>query len=98
MGQVGEFFVERTLLEWGADQQHVVSLRSLLKDSSVIFVRLIQEMLENAAFPIAYQATPVSERDERGYTRVKLEQMRPKHAEPLESAVEEAHDVRFHVA
>lgn len=75
------FFVERTSLEWGHNQKHEVRLRSSLRMGSIVFVRLIQKMLQNAAFPIAYQAVDLGQPDETGFARVKLEQMHPRAAE-----------------
>ncbi|HTV59033.1 MAG TPA: hypothetical protein VMJ93_09175 [Verrucomicrobiae bacterium] len=75
------FFVERTSLEWGQDQKHQVRLRSPLRMGSIVFVRLVQKMIENAAFPIAYQAVHLDQPDEKGFARVKLEQMHPRGAE-----------------
>lgn len=72
------FFVERTQLLWGCDQKHEVNLRAPLRIGSVVFVRLIQNMLQNAAFPIAYQAVNLGQQNEEGLTNVKLEQMHPR--------------------
>ncbi|HUO34119.1 MAG TPA: hypothetical protein VMU43_03930 [Candidatus Acidoferrum sp.] len=83
------FFVERTLLEWGCDRQHEIRLRSPLRVGSVVFVRLVQDMLENVAFPIAYHAATVGEKDEGGYTHVKLEQMHGRHAFSHQEQVQE---------
>jgi len=77
------FFVERTSLVWGRNQNHEVCLKSPLRTGSVVFVRLIQRMLENAALPIAFQAVSLGERDENGFTRVKLEHMHPRNANAL---------------
>jgi hypothetical protein len=81
------FFVERTQLVWGRDQMHEVNLRAPLRIGSIVFVRLIQNMLQNAAFPIAYQAVNLSAQDEEGLTCVKLEQMHPRGAEIGEATV-----------
>lgn len=72
------FFVERTQLVWGRDQKHEVNLRAPLRVGSIVFVRLIQNMLQNTAFPIAYQAVNLGKENEEGVTCVKLEQMHPR--------------------
>lgn len=72
------FFVERTQLVWGGDQRHEVNLRAPLRLGSIVFVRLIQNMLQNTAFPIAYQAVNLGQQNEEGQTSVELEQMHPR--------------------
>jgi hypothetical protein len=75
------FFVERTQLVWGRDQKHEVNLRAPLRLGSIVFVRLIQNMLLNTAFPIAYQAVNLGQQSEEGLTCIELEQMHPRAAD-----------------
>lgn len=72
------FFVERTQLVWGCEQRHEVSLRAPLRVGSIVFVRLIQNMLQNTAFSIAYQAVNLGMQNDEGQTSVILEQMHPR--------------------
>jgi len=89
------FFVERSALVWGRDHLHEVSMRTSLRKGSIVFVRLIQKMIESAAFPIAYQAVELAEPDGEGFVKVRLAQMHPKHRE---EPIEFEKDLRMRVA
>jgi hypothetical protein len=72
------FFVEKTLLNWGNDEEKEVHLRSDLREGSVVFVRLLQPLTNGNTFPVAYQAQRIGPRDPEGQTRINLAQLRPR--------------------
>lgn len=51
------FFVEKADLEWSGDENKRVRLRHLLRDTAVIFVRLLQTSMQPHLCPVAYQVT-----------------------------------------
>lgn len=73
------FFVEKTSLSWGGEKKEI-HLRSTLREGSVLFVRLLQPLANVTNFPIAYQAQRISARNEEGYARIHLAQLRPRPA------------------
>lgn len=87
------FFVERTQLVWGRDQKHEVNLRAPLRVGSIVFVRLIQNMMQNTAFPIAYQAVNLGQQNEEGLACIQLEQMHPR-AVDIGDASTESSEIR----
>lgn len=74
------FFVEKTALEWEGKLTKEIVLRTLLREGSVVFVRLLQSFgsLNANAFPIAYQAVKVLRQTSADCNRVCLEQLRPR--------------------
>ena len=44
------FFVEKTMLDWGHDEKKEVRLRSVLREGSVVFVRLLQSLASGTTF------------------------------------------------
>jgi hypothetical protein len=60
------FFVERTMLNWGRDEKKEIHLRSVLREGSFVFVRLLQPLTNGNNFPVAYQAQRIGPRDPEG--------------------------------
>lgn len=88
-----KFFVEKAPLDWGRDGGERISLRSRVREGVVVFVRLIQPVVDGT-YPMAYQATRVGPPDAQGFRRVTVVQLRPRlrpmggeaalaHAQPL---------------
>ena len=59
------FFVEKTMLNWGRDEKKELQLRSAIREGSVVFVRLLQPLASGNNFPVAcggfWLARPASE-------------------------------------
>jgi hypothetical protein len=72
------FFVEKTVLEWILEEKEEVSLRTPLREGCVVFVRLLQPLMNSNNFLIAYQAVRVNAKDPSGSMRVRLAQLRPR--------------------
>lgn len=72
------FFVEKTMLNWGRDDKKEIQLRSPLREGSVVFVRLLQPLASGNNFPIAYQAQRIGPRNADGHARIHLAQLRPR--------------------
>lgn len=51
------FFVEKTDLEWSGKEVKRVRLRHLLRDTAVVFVRLLQTSTQAHVCPVAYQVS-----------------------------------------
>ena len=71
------FFVEKTTLDWDRETRQEVSLRSILREGCVLFVRLLHPLDNTDNFPIAYQAVKVTAKGRSGWSRVRLAQLRP---------------------
>jgi hypothetical protein len=67
-----EFFVERTELEWVEDGEKHIVLRTPIKQSAVLFVRLVQIDQASSRFPVAYQAARVLPRNGPGWFYIEL--------------------------
>jgi len=72
------FFVEKTMLNWGRDEKKEIQLRSSLREGSVVFVRLLQPLASGNNFPVAYQALRIGPRNAEGHSRIHLLQLRPR--------------------
>jgi hypothetical protein len=72
------FFVEKTMLDWGRDEKKEIHLRSALREGSVVFVRLLQPLASGNNFPIAYQAQRIGPRNGEGHSRICLTQLSPR--------------------
>lgn len=72
-----KFFVEQAALEWDVDGGERIALRSRVREGVVVFVRLIQPVVD-AAYPMAYQATRVGPADAQGFRQVTMVQLRPR--------------------
>ena len=75
------FFVEKTALTWAQNSEKQLTLKSDLREGSVIFVRLLQPITMASNTPIAYQAVGVAPKDAKGRTRVSVVQLRPRQSE-----------------
>ena len=86
------FFVEKTMLNWGRDEKKEIHLRSALREGSVVFVRLLPPIANGNNFPIAYQAQRIGPRNADGHARVHLAQLRPRppYKQSIEIAVDTA--------
>jgi hypothetical protein len=71
------FFVEKTTLDWSRADKKEISLRTALREGTVVFVRLLQEFSKADSFPIAYRAATVETR-ESGRIFVQLERLHPR--------------------
>jgi hypothetical protein len=72
------FFVEKTMLDWGRDEKKEIHLRSVLREGSVVFVRLLHPLASGNSFPVAYQAQRIGPRNPEGHSPVHLAQLRPR--------------------
>jgi hypothetical protein len=72
------FFVEKTSLDWLGEEKKEITLRAILREGCVVFVRLIQPLAKTASFPIAYQAAQIDPTSTTGAYRVRLKQLRPR--------------------
>ncbi len=89
-----DFFIEKTVLQWKAEDKKAITLQEAVSVGSVIFVRLLQPMAA-AGFPIAYQVLDVSARDEHDAFTISLERMRPRATYRESTAAEQ---LSIHVA
>jgi hypothetical protein len=72
------FFVEKAYLKWDPEGGKEACVQNLLKQGSVVFIRLLQPLSTHHTYPIAYHVMEVGTRDARGSIRVVLEQARPR--------------------
>lgn len=72
------FFVEKTMLNWGRDEKKELQLRSAIREGSVVFVRLLQPLASGNNFPVACQAQRIGPRNTDGQSRIHLAQLRPR--------------------
>jgi hypothetical protein len=79
------FFVEKTDLEWDEERGKRIRLSHPMRKGAVIFVRLLQPMGSVNGYPIAYQAEPSLAQEDSGAYEVRLVQLHPKAASPVES-------------
>jgi hypothetical protein len=75
------FFVEKTALTWAQNSEKQVTLKSSLREGSVIFVRLLQTAVMVTNIPVAYQAISVAPKGADGRMRVSMVQLRPRRSE-----------------
>jgi hypothetical protein len=90
-----KFFVEKTTLTWDADEKKEITLRSCLREGSVVFVRVLQPFTNRIHFPVPYQAASVT-KDAAGRTLVQLARLRPR--VPFKETAGEADDPESKVA
>jgi hypothetical protein len=74
------FFVEKTLLAWEEGGRKQIMLRAVLRPGCVVFVRLLQSVASGNNFPVAYQAIDVAAKDRNDWSRVSVQQLRPREA------------------
>jgi hypothetical protein len=72
------FFVEKVDLQWDPDGGKEACVQNLLKQGSVVFIRLLQPLSTHHTYPVAYYVMEVGPRDARGLIRIALEQARPR--------------------
>lgn len=70
----GNFFVEKTALQWWGDDDEQIDLRSPLYQGAIIFLRLLHPGQESV--PIAYRICRSEWPDEEGRARVHLVPLR----------------------
>jgi len=70
------FFVEKSELKWDEENDRKLTLSRPLRPGTMIFVRLLQPVSAELAFPVAYQALPVESTKEQQEFR--LIQIRPR--------------------
>jgi hypothetical protein len=87
----GEFFVERAELRWNDTGEKRISLRESVRDGAIVFVRLMIQKSDNAAFPIAYQAELIPDQRSRGTIEMKLIPCQPRATEPSHDSAPDAH-------
>lgn len=71
------FFVERTTLNWD-DETKRVSLRSAVREGSVVFLRLLQSFGNGTSLPVTYRVVKLAGRGADGGTLVELMQLHPR--------------------
>lgn len=90
------FFVEKTTLTWGGDNVREIQIHSAIKESSLVFVRLLQPRSSEGNIPVPYQAMGVTTDSGSGLTHAQLVQLRPRSTG--EEKAEETHDSTIVVA
>jgi hypothetical protein len=90
------FFVEKTILDWGNEGKKEITIRTTLRKGCIVFVLLLQSISDKNNFPIAYQTVVVGSKDGNGQMRVTLEQLRPRTG--LEEAIGPAGSTTVRVA
>jgi hypothetical protein len=73
----GNFFVEKTMLHWTDAGEKSVELLSRLRESCVVFVRLIHTASGKANFPVAYRVLSIAFENSEGRGCVHLSQLQP---------------------
>lgn len=73
-----EFFVEKTRLQWTAQNQTRVELQSRVRSGSIVFLRLLDPVNPPANFPVAYRAAKIMAGGTRDCAEVQLEQIWPR--------------------
>lgn len=73
-----DFFVEKTDLAWTADGMKEISLHHTVREGCVVFVRLLQPVVNADSCPIACQTVKVMEHAATGRAHIVLSQLRPR--------------------
>ena len=71
-----DFFVEKSELQWNEENDRRLTLSRPLRPRTMIFVRLLQPVSADLAFPVAYQALPIENAEEEHQFR--LVQVQPR--------------------
>jgi hypothetical protein len=75
----GNFFVEKTSLDWKEREGKTVALHVAMRVDSVLFVRLLRALGGGADFPVPHRAVKVEEREQDASCKdVGLEQLQPR--------------------
>ena len=80
------FFVERSELSWDEETGKHLTLSRQLHSGTMIFVRLLQPLAPDCAFPVAYQAEPVAITPE-GQQKFRVTRMHPRSPEAARKRV-----------
>jgi hypothetical protein len=72
------FFVEKTNLTWTADGMKEITLGRPIREGSMIFVRLMQDVSNTDNYPIACQAVKVMEQSGGCRTTIQVSRLRPR--------------------
>jgi hypothetical protein len=72
------FFVEKAVLSWSADEKKSVLLRTRLHPGSLIFVRLANQSPNNLTMPVTYQVLKIGSTQAGIGREVQLAQLHPK--------------------
>ena len=72
------FFVEKAQLHWGHKSGQQLHLKTRLREGSVVFVRLLQVLANEANFPIAYLVQKDLRIENDGCTVVEISRLHPK--------------------
>jgi len=72
------FFVEQATLDWDQDTTKRVSLRSSVREGSVVFLRLLQPFGDGTSLPVACRAVKVGGRGADASVLVELVQLHPR--------------------
>lgn len=75
-----KFFVEKSMLIWTEGVGKRVTLKTVARVGSVLFVRLIQGLGGGTAFPVAYRAVEFAPDNHGSGGVVTLEQLQPRMA------------------
>jgi hypothetical protein len=90
------FFVERTTLDWDEDETKRVSVRSAVREGSVVFLRLLQPFGDGTSLPVACRAVKIAARSSDGRGIVHLVQLHPRSS--VEGTAHTTEAVAFKVA
>ena len=90
------FFVERTALDWDEDETKQVTLRSTVRESSVVFLRLLQPFGDGTSLPVACRAVKVLGKNGDGRRVVHLMQLHPRSS--VKGTAHATESVAFRVA
>jgi len=72
------FFVEKADLEWSEQQDKRVALHHQLRNSAVVFVRLLTAMAVSHSLPLPYQVENMNFTDSAGRWIIQLVQLQPR--------------------
>lgn len=72
------FFVEKSELKWDGEGGKEISLSAMVREGSIVFIRLLQPLASENNYPITYHVSSVGSRDARGLIRIGLEPLRPR--------------------
>ncbi len=73
-----DFFVEKTYFDSEGEGKKEITLRNLLREGCVLFLRVLDPLATGNNFPVPYQAVNIMGRDADGRVRVGLERLRPR--------------------
>jgi hypothetical protein len=74
------FFVEKSTLVWNERKGKTVALKSVVREGSVLFVRLTQPLGGGSGFPVPYRAVECEFKNAGTGRVLTLEQLKPRMA------------------